>query len=143
MLFMYLYNTLKNIVYNIVAACDQYENIVAFRKKFMQTIKDSISNEFDEDEVIPSVTTKTNFKSNTSPNLTIGKDIFKTKVRSTSYLYVTGDRDLPAYKPEWFCCSCKKKLLPYANMYCCNDNIFCTSNCRDRYLNYFRLNNNI
>ena len=91
---------------------------------------------------IPCIPIKTNIKYNTSPNLTINKDTLKPKNRSTPYLIIK-DCDIPFYKPEWYCSFCKKKLLPHANMYCCNDNIFCTPNCRDRYLNYFRVNNNI
>ncbi len=86
---------------------------------------------------------KSNIKSNTSPNLLINKESLQIKTKSSTHLNVVNKDDLPNYEVNWYCGFCKKKLLPYANIYCCNDNIFCTPNCRDRFLNYFRLNNNI
>jgi len=35
-----------------------------------------------------------------------------------------------------FCKTCNKQISKHSNIYCCNDYIFCTPNCRDRFLNY-------
>lgn len=47
------------------------------------------------------------------------------------------------HKIKWRCKDCNKKLLPNRNLYCCYDSIFCTPNCRDRYISIFHKNNNI
>ncbi len=161
MIFTYLYNAIKKILYNIIiAGCDQTEKILEFKRKFICSAKINLSDEFnvfkkdDNDELVDLIETetvcnknivKTNFKSNTSPNLAINKNFLNTNLKNKSigHLNVSESNSFPAYKPEWYCCTCKRKLSAHANMYCCNDNIFCSSNCRDRYLNYFRLNNNI
>jgi hypothetical protein len=64
---------------------------------------------------------KENIRCNTSPNLSI-------------------DRILSI---NWYCKNCKKKIYRNENIYCCNDFIFCTPNCRDRFLNFLQINNNI
>jgi hypothetical protein len=73
----------------------------------------------------------------------INKQPLEINNKSFTYLNIVSNRDLPLHNPVWYCKFCNKKLLYYSNIYCCNDNIFCTPNCRDRYLNYSRLNNNI
>lgn len=158
MIFTYIYNALKKLVYNIIiSGCDQTENILEFKRKFIcgsigssnlanPTLTPSPESDPELDELTEletvrrSIQTKNQFKSNTSPNLAINKQSLQIKTRSTSNFVNYGNQ---VYNPDWYCGFCKIKLSTHANMYCCNDNIFCTPNCRDRFLNYFRLNNNI
>jgi hypothetical protein len=157
MIFTYLYNSLKKIIYNIiVTGCDQRENILIFKKRLMCGLKINLSDEFDEvdkfkssDELVelidlecikpikPIHPIKPNFKSNTSPNLTINKEAAQTKTKSSTHLNIISNHSLEIYKPDWYCRVCNRKLLSNANIYCCNDNIFCTPNCRDRFLNFY------
>jgi len=162
MILTYFYDAFKKILYNIIVGwCDQREKILALKKRLICSTKKNLD-EFDNsdkynssDELFelieldyvkqnqPIHTIKTNFKSNTSPNLTINKQPLEINNKSFTYLNIVSNRDLPLHNPVWYCKFCNKKLLYYSNIYCCNDNIFCTPNCRDRYLNYSRLNNNI
>ncbi len=159
MLFTYLYNAFKKIVYNIIiSGCNQRENILAFKKLLICSIKNNSSDNFDDssdkqkssDELFelielesvkqyvpcPIHLIKTNFKHNTSPNLTINKESLQLKTRSVEHLNTISNNKI-TYKPDFYCRVCNKKMLEHATIYCYSDNIFCTPNCRDRFLNYF------
>lgn len=76
---------------------------------------------------------------NTSPNLNINKSSTHRNYKSEMSL----ETHMKEMKLEWYCKNCMKKLPNTGNIYCCHDFIFCTPNCRDRFISVFRINNNI
>jgi hypothetical protein len=135
MIFTYLYNTIQKIVQTIIT--------ISCEKKYIYPFKQEQILNITENKTTVTEPVKLNIRPNTSPNLLINKEMFKNKVKSSAYLNVLNNDNFSQYEPNWYCAYCKKKLLAYGTIYCCYDNILCSSNCRDRFLNYFRLNNNI
>ena len=76
---------------------------------------------------------------NTSPDLTIKKNIY---IKNNNSVINLQEYDKKV-KIIWFCKECKTKITRYGNIYCCNDFLFCTPNCRDRFQNFVKINNNI
>lgn len=70
-------------------------------------------------------------RSNTSPNLITDKNLLIKSIK------VNNLKEQRTKQIDWFCKTCSKQIGQYGNIYCCNDFIFCTPNCRDRFLNYF------
>ncbi len=152
-----LYDTVLKTVYNIIFIGYEYtkednifkcDKMLTFGRKICISstddfdIETNLSDEFLETKPLKiHLPTNAHFKSNTSPNLEIGEELPQIKkqseTKSTGQIISMSELDLPVYNPDWYCRVCKRKLLAHTNIYCCNDNIFCTPNCRDRYLYYF------
>lgn len=104
--------------------------------------------EFEDDEqILYNWTHKINenIRNNTSPDLSIKNNrlINNNKSFGNFTLDKSSKKLNLNIQLEWFCKNCTKKIYQHANIYCCYDSIFCTPNCRDQFLKFQKINNNI
>ena len=93
-----------------------------------------------------------------SDNLIKEYRLEKTRPNTTHDLYNYNNKMIKISKSEenildsdkifWICCNCNHRIPYYRDLYCSNDKVFCSSNCRDDFLinkinKINKINNNI
>jgi hypothetical protein len=76
------------------------------------------------------------------PNTTNDLYNYKNNMINTSK---SGENIMDSDKIFWLCFNCKHRIPYYRDLYCSNDKIFCSANCRDNFLinKINKINNNI
>ena len=124
----YIYLKFKNYLDSFLINYTDDYNICIFDQPY-----DFNLIELQESYKVGQIYPNSQIRSNTSPNLNIDRNVF-IKSNKNSECNLQSEQILKHI--GWFCKTCSKKISRYSNIYCCNDNIFCTPNCRDKFLNY-------
>ena len=135
-----IYTIYNYIISDISYIITKRSNPIELSKKNVKSLKDIIkeSDEFEEIEHLSREYRLNKIRPNTTNDLYN----YKNNMINTSK---SGENIMNSDKIFWLCFNCKHRIPYYRDLYCSNDKIFCSSNCRDNFLinKINKINNNI
>jgi len=129
-----MYLKFKKYLYEFIRKYTYENNICLIDQPYDIDFVDLVESQ--ETDKLKRIYSNSQFRSNTSPNLNIDRNVFIKSKKNSENSLQEEQKLIQLEEIDWFCKTCCRKISRYSNIYCCNDNIFCTPNCRDRFLNY-------